>query len=385
MVIRSYVRSTDDHCESRSKYIFPSVDISINAFGVATRTIPSADIERELIHHEPTMVTPLTARKKAVNLDQFSPIPFTLILKLTKHLSPSSVRDRPSQLVIFDHVSHGKIFNGDYAIVSNQISSQFVEEIGTGIFNFGVYFSYFKSRALSVTRAFGFPTRNARSGKHLNSIQVNLTAQFLLRYFQLLIQPIEMLWIGYFLSVTGSQQTRNTNVNPNLIFSWWQWLNSWIVYQQRNKPSTRWFKFDRDSRRTTAVAHMPRPNYVQWFLTLGKPQLTISVFKSRLGKFSRTTIAFGFKPWILGTFPPEISKRFVQMSQALLQRNAANFVEKSQVFSLFPTSQQARGLFVINPLLLFIPSFGFSRQGFVVDQAHTTHCSSQEIFLLDSG
>jgi hypothetical protein len=39
-------------------------------------------------------------------------------------------------------------------------------------------------------------------------------------------------------------------------------------------------------------------------------------------------------------------------------------------------------LFVINPLLSFIPSLGFSRQGFIVDQTYATHCPSQEIFLL---
>jgi hypothetical protein len=174
MSIRSYVCSTDDHCESRSEYIFSSIDISINIFGIATRAIPGTDIERELIHHEPALITSFAARKKAVNFDQCSPIPFTLILKLTKHSAPSSIGNRPSQLAVTNHVSDCKILDGDYAIGSHQISSQFVQKISTSIFNFGVYLSYFKLRFVSVTRAFGFPSQNERSGKHLNRIQVNL-------------------------------------------------------------------------------------------------------------------------------------------------------------------------------------------------------------------
>jgi hypothetical protein len=239
MVIRSYVRSTDDHCESRSEYIFSSIDIPINAFSVATRTIPSADIQRHFSHYEPAMVTSFTAREKSVNFDQGSPVPIAFILKLTKHFAPSSIantvgfyvgsfphktRRTTSQLTITNHVSDGKILNSNYAIVSNQISGQFMQKISTSIFDFGVYLSYFKSRFRSVIRAFGFPT------------------QQLLRHFKLLIQPIKMLWIGYLLSIAGSQQTRNTNVNPNLFFRWWQWLNSWVIHQQRNKPSTLFFQ-----------------------------------------------------------------------------------------------------------------------------------------------
>ena len=88
-------RSTDNHCESRSEYIFSSIDISIDTFGIAARTIPATDIERQFIHYKTAMATPFTTWKKSVNLDQFSPVPITFILKLTRHLSPSSIGNRP--------------------------------------------------------------------------------------------------------------------------------------------------------------------------------------------------------------------------------------------------------------------------------------------------
>jgi hypothetical protein len=98
------------------------------------------------------MVTSFTAREKSVNFDQFPPIPFALVLKKKKHYGPSSIRDRPSQLVILDHVSDAQVFNSDYAIGSDQIRSQLVQEIGTRIFDFGLYLSYLESRFRSVTR-----------------------------------------------------------------------------------------------------------------------------------------------------------------------------------------------------------------------------------------
>ena len=397
----SYVRSTDSHCESRSQNIFSSVDIPVDSYGLTARAVPATDIKRQLIHYKTAMVTSFTTREKAVNLDQCSPVPFTLILKLTKYLTPSSIADTTSQLAVSNHIPNCQDLNSNYAIGSDQISSQLVQKVSTSIadseavsrvlatlcayaLHFGVYLGYFKSCFISVIRAFGFPS------------------QFLLRDFKLLIQSIKMLWIGYPYTVASTQQARDANINPNFFISWWQWLNSGVIYQQRNKPFTRWLKFDCNCRRTNAFRQKPRPYNVQWLFAFSKPKSIVSILKSRLGKLSRTTIALGFKSAILSSFTPEISKRFLgarslaeetsagshpllQMSQTLLQRHTANFIEKVQVFSLFPTGQQARGLFVINSLLSFVPSFGFSCQGFIIDKPDTTHCPSQEIFLLGSG
>jgi hypothetical protein len=126
---------------------------------------------------------------------------------------------------------------------------------------------------------------------------------------------------------------------------------------------------------------MPRPNYIQWLIAFSQPQFSFSVLKSRFGKLCRTAITFFLKPRIFSPFSPKVSKSFLEMPQALLQRYATNLVEKIEFFGFFPISKKTRGLFVINPLLLFVPSFGSGSQSFVIDQTHTTHCPSQKIFL----
>ncbi len=363
MVIRSYVRSTDSHCESRSQNILSCVDVSVDAFSFTIGTIPSTNTQGQLIYHKTAMVTSLTTRKKSVNLDQCSPVPITFIFKLTEKLTPRSIANATSKLAVLNHISNCQVFNSNQAIRTNQVSSQLMEKIGTSIFYFGVYLGYFKSRFISVTRAFGFPT------------------QFLLRCFQFSIQPIEMLGIGNFFTIASTQETGDADIDTYLLRCWWQHFNSVVIYQQRNKPPTRWFEFNCNSRRTTSIGQKPRPNYWQRLFTFSKPELIVSILKSRLGKLSRTAITLGFKPRILSSFPPEISKCLLQMPQTLLQRYTANLIEKVQVFGFFPASQQARSLFVINPLLLFIPSFSLGCQSFVVDKPDASHCPSQEIFL----
>ena len=384
MSIRSYVRSTDSNCESRSQNIFPSIDVSINALCATARTIPTTNTQWQFIYYETAMVTPLTARKKSVNLDQFSPVPFTFIFKLTKHFTPSSIRYRPSKLVVFNHVSHCQVFNSNQAIVPNQVRRQFVQKIGTSIFNFGVYSSYFMSRFMSVTRAANLPRIEFEVARGSAFRTFGFPTQFLLRYFKLLIQPIKMLGIGYLFSVTSTNQTCYASVNTNLFLSRWQCLNSVIIYQERDKPSSRRVELDCNSRRLTSFGKASRPNYVQGFRTFGKPDVTVSELKSRFGKFCATTIPLFLKAKIFSPFSPKVSKGFLQMPKALLQRYTANLVEKIQVFDFLPTGQKTRGFLILNPLLSFIPGFGSGSQSLVIDQTHTTHCSSQEIFLLVS-
>ncbi len=140
MSIRSYVRSTDSHREPRGQRggstsrgnlgvshrqnIFPSIDVAVNSCCSTIRTIPTTNIKGQLFNYKPTMVTPFTTRKESVNLDQFSPVPITFIFQLPKHFSPSGIANRASQLMVFNHVPDGKIFNSNQAIVPNQVSCQ---------------------------------------------------------------------------------------------------------------------------------------------------------------------------------------------------------------------------------------------------------------------
>ena len=160
MSIKSYTRSTDiitisDYRKPCGQNIFSSIDVAVYACSSTARAIPTANLQRQLFHHKTTMVTSFTTGIESVNFHQFSPVPLALILKLRSHFTPSCIRYRASQLAVFNHVSHPQVFDSNQAIFLNQLGGQLMEKIGTSIFNLSVYFSYFKSRFMSVIRAFG--------------------------------------------------------------------------------------------------------------------------------------------------------------------------------------------------------------------------------------
>jgi hypothetical protein len=368
MIISSYVRSTDiaiaSYRKPCGKSVFGCVDVPVNVSSKAAWTTPATNIQREFVNYKSALKTPFRTRKESVYFDQPSPVPLALVLKLTKQFPPRGITNTTSKLAVLDHVSNREVFDSYQAILLYQTGSQLVQKISTSIFNFGVYPSYFKTRFMPVVRAFGFPI------------------QFLLRRLKLLaVQPIEILRVGYLLTIAGTKKVADSGIYTDILVSWWEYFYSIVIDQQRNEPSTGRFEFNGNGRRFASLWKTLRPYYIQRFLAFSQPQFTVFVFKSRLGKLSRTSVAFFLKPRVFGSFCPEVSKCFLQVSQTLLQRYAANLVQKVQFLGLFPTGKKTRGLFVINPFLSFVPGLGSNSQSFIVDQAHTPNCSSQEVFL----
>ena len=121
------------------------------------------------------------------------------------------------------------------------------------------------------------------------------------------------------------------------------------------------------------------------FLHLASQRVLSSYLKADLVNSAEPPLRRALNRGYLARLPQKARKSFLQMSETLLQWYTTNFVEKVQIFSLFPTSKKTRSFFILNSFLSFIPSFSPSIQSFIVDQAYTTHCPSQEIFLFGSG
>ena len=353
MSIRSYVRSTDCHCESRSQNIVSCVDVSIvdsSTFG----TLPFPDLQRQLIHYKATISASFTRRKKAVNFHQFSTVPLAFIFKLTNQFSPSSIRDAASKGMVFNHIRHSQILNRYRLVFSYQLSCQLVQKIFSPISNLSLNLCYSQPCFLSIFRTFLSPRKS------------------LLCCSELAVFLVEVLRIGNFFSITGSYQRSNTSIQPNIFAGWWQLAFSWIVNQKRDKPTSRRIKFNCQCGRVAINGKVTTPDYIQRLFTLGKPQRTFFPFKSRTSKFSIASIPFLLKIRILGSFCPKVSKSNLKMPQSLLKRYTTNFVEELQLFSFLPSGKQTRGLIVPNSFLSLIPAFSSNSQSFVVNQTNTS-------------
>jgi hypothetical protein len=360
--IRSYVRSTDCNCESRSQNVICRIDVSV-VKSPTTRTFPLTYIKRQFINYVTAMSASFTRWKPSVNFYQFTTVPLAFVFELSNQFTPSCIVNATGKGTVLNHIPYSQVLNRYYLVFAYQLSRQFVQKINSCIFNLSLNLSYGESSFLSIFRTFYSPRKSLLCGSK----------------FSILV--VEMLGVSNFFPMRGSHQASQPCVQPNVFGSWWQWLNRWVVNQKRDEPTTLRVKLDRDSGRVAQGGEISTPNYVERLLTFSEPQLSIKPLKGRTGKFSIPTIALLFKVGIFGSFCPKVFKGFAQMAQRLLKRNATDFVQKSQFCFFLPIGQHRRGLIVYNPLLSLIPSLGSLSKSFVVNQPNTTHCLTQEQFL----
>ncbi len=362
MSIRSYTRSTDCHCESRSQNIICRINVSVVS-SPAFWTSPLSNLQRQFIDDKTAISTTLARWEKAVNLNQFSTVPLAFILKLTNQFTPPSIRDATSKGTILNHVSHSQILNHYRLVFTYQLSGQLVQKIFSRVSNFCLNSSYSKSSFFSIFRTF------------LSS------RKSLLCCSKLAVFLVKVLGISNFFGVRSSYQRSKTSIQANAFGGWWQWFNGWIVNQETDKPTSTRIKFNCYRRWVTFVFEGASPNYIQRFFALSKPQLTILPLESRTSKFSIASIPFLFKTRILSSVSPKVSKSNLKVSESLLKRYTTDFVKKLQLFSFLPLGQETRSLIVPDSFLSFVPSLCSNSQSFVINQPNTSHCPSQEIFL----
>ena len=158
MVVRSYVHSTDGNCVSRSQNISCCIDISIMVC-LTLGTIPLTDIQRQRLNDITTVSTAFTAGEPSVNLDKGTPVPLALVIELSHQLTPSSIRNRLSQRVVFHHIFNCQILNHDGLVFTHQLSRQFMEKVFTAISDLTVGTSHFNSRLMPIYRSFFLTTK----------------------------------------------------------------------------------------------------------------------------------------------------------------------------------------------------------------------------------
>ena len=362
--IRSYVRSTDCNCESRSQNIVSRVNISVVG-SPAIRTLPLSNTKRQLIDYKIAFSTLFTRWEKAIYLNQFSTIPLAFILKLSNQLSPASVRNTTSQRTVFNHVSDSQVLNRYYLVFAYQLIRQLVQKIESCIFNRCVNSGYGDTSLISIFRAFISPRK------------------CFLRGFKLAVLTIKMLRVGNFYPVAGCHQTSQSCIQTNIFVSWWQWLNCLVIHQERNKPTSRQIEFDSHCGRIAFNGEVPTPNYIQRFFALGEPQISVLPLESGASKLCILAIPFLFEVGVFSPFRLEVGERNLKMAQCLLKGYTANLVEKSKLFFFFPVGKHRGSLSVSDSLLSLIPSFSTSSQSFVVHEPSAAHYPTQEQLLFE--
>ena len=103
------------------------------------------------------------------------------------------------------------------------------------------------------------------------------------------------------------------------------------------------------------------------------------------GVGSRLPMTLLLEGGIPGTSLEEIEKRFIQVTQGLLQRNRRHLREPGVFLLLLEMSQGFREVFRGEALLLLVECVGLLAQRPIVDKTSTAKGASKNMFLLSSG
>ena len=127
----------------------------------ATRgTGPFAVTEAQVLIDEAALSAPPGRRKEAINLNQTTAVPLTLVRQLPDELAPSRIRDGLGEPMIGEHPLHVQAFGVDGLVLVYQPSAQFMEEIAALIGNLLVLASQLAAGFLAALRSL-LPTRDA--------------------------------------------------------------------------------------------------------------------------------------------------------------------------------------------------------------------------------
>jgi hypothetical protein len=173
----------------------------------------------------------------------------------------------------------------------------------------------------------------------------------------------------------------NANINTNGSIRFWQ--NLIIKFTQaRHKISSCTVFSDCDG--TWLAWQMPRPTNIKRLFAFGNKKLTVCVFKSTFGKFSRLLVSFLFECWVFSTTLKEVFKGGLLVSKYLLGGNTRNIIQKSKLRLFFKPSQSGIGLNIANFSFALVVFISTPTQNRVIDKSHTAKGLSKQFGLFIS-
>ena len=180
-------------------------------------------------------------------------------------------------------------------------------------------------------------------------------------------------------TVRGDEQILDTHVNADLFVSDRQQRRLKLT-QARHKVASCMVFGNGDGRGLRGK--LSAPTNVQRHITLRQFQFAVFKGKSAVSEFSRLAVSLGFKG---GVFCPpfkEVLERGLLVSQALLQRNTGNVVQKGKLGQLLDLGQLGVCANIVDLGLCLIVGIGAVTQDAVIDKTHASECLSQQRFLL---
>ena len=146
-----------------------------------------------------TAVAPLRRWVPLLNLDQGSPIPRCLVLKLAGKLTPTHIANTLSQGVVLEHVLDLQTLDADRLVLTNNASRELVLIVPSPVSNLSMDTSYFETGFRYVLTA------------------LLLLSKATLSLSQFLLVLTEVPWIDDMLPIGSDNHTLQAKIKPHLL------------------------------------------------------------------------------------------------------------------------------------------------------------------------
>src|SRR6266496_2429128 len=297
-----------------------------------------------------------------VNLDQSSTVPRSFVFQLPDELTPTNVRDRFGQAVVFDHMLDLQTLDAYDLVFAYDASRELMLIVSPAICNLLVDASNFETSLVSILRAL-------------------FRASVLpLRLRQFLLLLVEELGVTMRAPIGGDDQRLQAQIQPYHLRGDVQGLDV-LFYQEGDKVAVSFIFGDGDAPGLTSIGQGTMPRDFQRSIHLGQGEMMPLPGKGVAGIGGSLLVPFLFEGGIVRSPFKEVAKGFLEMSEGLLEYDRRNLIEPNGLFLFLEGDQTPGCAFVGQPLTTLIVRVSPLAQGPVIDIAATPKGLRQEVLL----
>src|SRR5215475_1921002 len=297
-----------------------------------------------------TRRTQLRRRKKPIQWQIGSAVPFRLVFQFAEYFTERRINDVLGKIVVLNHPGHVQSFNKDRLVLANDLRREFLKRVSSDIADFGVESGHFKS---------GLPTIVTAPG---------LARQATLKPLQSLFALNQWSRIFEFFAVAGRGQGLDANIYTDFGFGSPERLNIGFN-EDADKIALARISADRQIEDFGVIRKWAAPYNLQSRGLLGQGDLAVSKGEGIGGIARRLAVASGFEFGILRSLLEEIREGGIEIPQRLLQDHRTDFGKKGFPRLLFPLGEFGGCKAIANGFLLLLPGRSAIFQGLIVNIA----------------
>ena len=310
-----------------------------------------------------TMVAPLRGGVELVDLDEDTPIPLGLVLQLAYKFTPTHITNGLGEAMVLNHVLDLQALDTYDLVLAYELRRELVLVISASIGTTCMDFGHLATCLLTALGAFVLLGKPALSTG------------------QLLLVCGEKLGVAKGVAIGGENHRFQAQVQPDHFGDNLQ-RGDLLFNKDRDEVATCRVEAGRHTGGFAVFGQGSRPVNVKGLFHLGEGQVHSLQLKGSANIGGGLLAMLLFEEGILRTTLKEVQKRFIEVTQSLLQGHTGDFIEPVCRDLLLEVGQLDTQVIVVEPFASLVVGIGLLLQGPVVDIPATAESPSQDLLLL---